>query len=496
MTQFSLRRLGAIAVLLSLSGCSTQLNVIRINDAGTNIPPAAAPYNLTFTKYKLNVTRRIHSCVKESAVKNPDGTPKWLDDVVVKIDITASKSEARDPSHTYAIDMLSLHSFFKSSDVKVTYYDSGALKTVNAEAEDKTGEFAASAATTVSKLLVGLAKSGRDKSVVACLDKVADAVRLLPVKEKELVALTEQIASTTEQVKHYTALAVAAGRGMSQADREELSRRVAKLVKQQEAHEAVKKEVAQYLKLISVVDEKSWPDDGDTFESTQPALAQLSDEVLKKWIGGPNPHFASNTALYLKLQPEEPIAKSGPCTGNCAENFGPGLKYRMPALGSLMMCHKNKVGTPANAFECEQWEAVAAPELISQLGRIFILPLKSTLFSKKTISASFSEAGVPTLLGAGASAASDKAAATLGGIADAVIAGRASRTAAENTELEAKIKNIQLQKDYLAAIGPKLPPADTSKQDETALFSVDTALINAEVANIEARKTLAALKNL
>lgn len=489
MITLFLRRLGAFPVLLPLFACSTQLDVIRANDTASNVPLAGAPYNLTFTRYKLKVTRRIDHCVIPSSV--PSTPPKFLDDVAVKVDIAATKSEARDPRRTYVIDMLSLQSFFKTTDVQVTYYDSGALKTINAAAEDRTGEFAASVASTVSTLLVGAAKGGLGKGVVKCLPEVADAVMQLPSKEKELVALTEQIAATTERVRHYTALALAAGRGMSQADREQLSGSVAKLVKQQEALDAAKNKVRTYLALISVVDETAWPQDGDTLESAGPVLPPLGDDVLRRWIGTPDKRFADNTAVFLKLQAAEPIARTQACTANCPEDAAPGVKYRMPALGALMMC--NGGGDPPST--CRQWQAVSAPELISQLGRIYTLPLKSTLFSNKTVSASFSESGVPTLLGVGSSAGADKAAATLGGVADAVIAARSGPTARENAELEAKIKNVKLQEEYRTLMGPKLPPADTSKEDATAQFTVDTALVNAELANIEARRALAAIKN-
>ncbi|HEX8612876.1 MAG TPA: hypothetical protein VF800_16430 [Telluria sp.] len=494
----TLLRLGTASLLCQLSACTTELNAIHVTSPGP-LPHAGAPYNLSFSQYTLNVTRRVHSCFRELTPKQIKeqaklGLPPYAE-VAVKTEATATKAEARDPKRSYLIDMTSLQSFFKSSDVKVGYYDSGAIKTVNAEAEDKAGEFASGVVSTLGKLVVLGGGLGIEANS-SCTREVAEAVKRLASTENELATLTEQISVSTEQLKQYTALATALGRALPQADRVELSQRVRKLIDLQIKHEKLKNEVKRDVKLISVTDEVQWPPDGDTLYSDAPVLKPVDAAVLKRWTGIENPPFARHTALYLKLESPDPLALKEPCIKDCPDSTK-GLKYRIPATGTLQMCKAgNKSAEEPTPFQCMEWEPITKPELISQLGRVFVLPLKSTLFSKKTVSASFAENGMPTSLGTGSSAAADKAAATFGGIADAAIAAREGRTASKNTELEAKIKHIKLQQDYQAALGPKAAAADNSKQDTTALFTVDTALLNAELANIEARKALADVKNL
>lgn len=492
---------GILALLLALSACTTHLKTVRVGPT-TSVPVAGAPYNLTFTQYTLTVTRRVQSCFQElTPVEIADLTRRKMSleipRVKIKMEATAVKTEARDPLGTYVIDLGSLQSFFKTTDLKVGYYDNGALKSVNATVEDKTGEFAVSTAATLGRLILTGGTRGTPGEPVACKEDVAVAVKGLPLKEKELVALTSQIAMTTEQVKQYTALASATGRSMSQADRDELSRRVRKLIDQQVEHDIKKNAVKSDLKLISVVDEIAWPPNGETLVTDEPALEPVGANVVERWVGKATPDFAADTGLYLKLESSEPFGRTIDCVAPCSDEKTEGLKYRMPALGTLMMCAKNNIApSPKGPFKCIEWEAVAKPELISQLGRVYTLPLNSSLFSSKSITASFSEAGVPTMLGTGSTAAAGKAATAFGGIADAAISVRDGRAGRANAVLEEKIKHIKLQQDYQAAIGPKPTPADSSKQEATALFAVDTSLLNAEVANIEARRALAAIKNL
>lgn len=486
-----------------LAACTTHFTAVRVLP-GSNVPVAGAPYNLTFTQFNLTVKRHVQSCFKTytdedlAEFKKLARVPPIIPEVSVKVDAEATKSEVRDPQRTYVIDLTSLQSFFKTTDVKVSYYDTGAIKSVNASSEDKAGEFAASVAQTLGKLVVaGIAKE--KKPEVRCEENVAKAVASQAAKKAALTALTAKLEMTTEQVRQYTALATALGRNMSPVDRRQLSELVRKLIEQQTQQGDLKKVIELDLKLITVVDEFKWPNDGETFVSAGPALDPVDEKVLKRWIGAPTAPFAAETAVYLRLAASEAIGRRASCGQKCADDEYLGLKYRMPAQGKLAMCESGSSDTingVAKPYTCTKWAEISKSEAISQLGHIHTLPLQSALFSSKSLSATFSESGVPTLLGVGATAASDQASKTFGGLGDAAVSIHASRAGREVAELESKLKLLKLKKEYEVATSVVPPSADSTKQDATAAFGVDTALIKAELANIEAKKALDEVKKL
>jgi Tfp pilus assembly protein PilN len=127
---------------------------------------------------------------------------------------------------------------------------------------------------------------------------------------------------------------------------------------------------------------------------------------------------------------------------------------------------------------------------ISQMGRIYVLPLKSAIFSTKSISATFSEAGVPTLLGVTGAASSDKVCAMLTSLGNSAASMYKTKSEMQANEIDAKIKMLTLQKQYQDAINALNPAVTNSDGKSVGDFSASTALANAEVADIAAKKAL------
>lgn len=71
--------------------------------------------------------------------------------IAVAAEVTSKN--VRDPKHHYVIDFASLQSAFKKSDLTIEYYDSGALKSINTSAEDRTGEVISSVVTSLGKIV-------------------------------------------------------------------------------------------------------------------------------------------------------------------------------------------------------------------------------------------------------------------------------------------------------------------------------------------------------
>lgn len=143
---------GLAATAVALTGCPTYFNAVRIAE-GVKVPPAGAPYNLSFTQYDVTVTRRVADCwfSDENQVKK--------DMLVIATDAAITRKEVRDPARNYVIDLDSLQAGWKITNVEVAWHDNGTLKSINAAAEDRVGPILVSAATTLGKL-VALAVAG------------------------------------------------------------------------------------------------------------------------------------------------------------------------------------------------------------------------------------------------------------------------------------------------------------------------------------------------
>lgn len=117
-------------------------------------------YNRTtgsFTQLDINVTQRVARCFRKWTPLEFEAHPGQKYDFAspdAQISVTAviAKSEARDPLHNYVIDLAPPESFFKTTSIEASYYESGVLKGLNAAAEDKTGEFISSTVGTLAEL--------------------------------------------------------------------------------------------------------------------------------------------------------------------------------------------------------------------------------------------------------------------------------------------------------------------------------------------------------
>lgn len=470
----------AVLAAAALSACTTKLDARRVV-GNAESPVAGAPYNLPYTRFKLHVIRRVVSC------------DPFID---IKVQVTATPDAHRDPMRNYVIDLESLQSFFKSTNVQVAYYDTGAIKSINAGVEDRSGEFVASAAATVAKLVV--AGGMRGLTPTACTERTAEAVKEQVKKEARLKADTARAEVLTGQLKERVALVASMGKSTPAAERREITRLMRQLFALQNANRKLVGEIQTLIELVSVENEAFWPNDGETFVSLTPVVAPVDDSIVEKWIGTvpAKPDVRATTAVYLELKATEQIGRAASCGAHCAEDAHAGLKYRMPAQGSLSMCSALAPAEKGKPAACAFPEVVTKAVMVNQLGRMFTLPLQSRVFSSKTVAATFSEAGVPNLLGVTSSAASDKAAAAIGGIGDSAVSIVTSRAGREAADLENRIKVLKLKKELEVASQALVPQTKDAKAEATQAFTVDTVLIQAELSNLEVRKALEEAKQV
>lgn len=122
---------GAGCALLALSACTTHLDV----DHALPSDPASRrgiAYFLPFTQFDTKTTWTLAAC-------DAQGIPE------IAVSFAATPVSAPDPDHLYTIDYSSLDAISKTSSVKVDFHDSGAIKSINASAEDRTAEIAGKA---------------------------------------------------------------------------------------------------------------------------------------------------------------------------------------------------------------------------------------------------------------------------------------------------------------------------------------------------------------
>jgi len=477
-----------VTAAAALSACTTtELKSVRV--AKDQVPlKTGALYNLTFTQYKLVVTRRA----KCTPTEQPGDKRHYFG---VDFSVVASSSEVPDPLRYYVLDMESPQGFFKSTDVSVSYHENGAIKSINATAEDKTGEFIGATAKALSKLAAaGAWMKSAEQNAIECDQKIL--ARLLTVESlaASIKKSTARVESLTKRLTEQTAVGTALGQGWNEASRKVVAKTMVELQQEVDQLESVKEQLKMALATLSHTETVHWPVHGEMFSSgDNPSINALTAQQIAKWSDpaadakpDPKPYenLAKATALYFMIEPISPIARKAPLVinGDKFDDDTPdGFKYRMPAQGQLKLCIDSDCAIPV---------AQADPGKFSQLGHVYTLPLKSAFLSNKTIAATFSEQGIPLTLGVKSSAASDKAGTLLGEVADLAATVHKTKSEKQLNDLQAKTKILTAQKEYDNALKALLPPGDTSVADKTAQFKSDTALMEAEVANISAHKAL------
>ncbi len=396
---------------LALSGCSTELKVARYFDP-EKLPTAGAPYSLSFTQYEITVTRRLTACSSKGDPTDPDPAmqqPKPID-LKIGMNVDIKKVEASDPMRNYVIDLESLNSFFKTTSATVTYYDSGAIKSLNASAEDKTGEFVTSVAGTFSKLVgagvIGPSLLDTEQKAKGCSENTKKSLALIDALGAEIETRTEKIELLTTELSKLNAVLLPAKELSSQATRKKLGELQVQLMDEMTKLAIATKKSEPLLQTLSETKKFKWPDHGEIFanKSGEPAIPNLNRKLYDSWLNDdPKKTYAetdedariynklaADSAIYLKLKVVDKLGRTKACETKCVDDDHGGFKYRIPAQGQLQVC--------ADAL-CDTLHKESEVSKISQLGHVYVLPLKSTLFSTKTVSASFAENGTPTSIG-------------------------------------------------------------------------------------------------
>ncbi|EJU10116.1 hypothetical protein LH128_25558 [Sphingomonas sp. LH128] len=504
----------AVSCALAAGGCTTHLEVAKVNDDASVAERTGVPYMLQFTQYKVVVATRVASCIG-SELKTATSaviTPELVDD----------------GDHVYVVDMRSLAAPTKISSMTLTWSE-GRLTSINAASEDRTAQIISASVQGIAKIartvvtgMVSTANMPKPKCLEATSQAVRERDRLKGVVEKLTATIAEQT-MTVERLKAQTAI-------VSQ-DRV-LNRRLASAIALLEGNKLIlateQKALDAKLKFLSYEETYRWPERSTEFASPADKPFTVPASAILKWFEVPRGTPGEETDAEYKVRKDgvinqlagkmnvffrlERVGSYG-LTASAPESAArrDGFRYRVPASGVMLVCAKP---------QCARADAVAeSTGAIAQLGRIFYLPYKSPPFSNGTFEATFDEQGRLTKAGVANKSASAETIATLGkDLSDTVSATYAAihKTPAEKAAEELSFYETQKKLadakaalvvsptkallDQVAVLEAQkkvndleralLQDPNEAKKEAQAAFEADASLARAELAQLQAAAAL------
>ncbi len=495
----------------ALSSC-TSYNAVRVSTPEAPVPIAGAQYSLPFTQYEITVQRRLVACTDE----NKEAA------LGIGISATTKTSEKPDPVRGYISDMTSLDSIWKTTAMETKPQPIFGIESINASAEDRAGPAMVSIATTLAKIVAASAGAGAgvavsqtfvvdgqsyNEVVGACLPEIAIIINRLKADENAIKTQTRLLARKAKVLALHTAISADMGKDYPAADKADLAKLRLEVEKESQALSILEEKLADNLSKLTVTNTVLWPPNGATFgeeivstplvvgaqELPKPAefkairiVDDLDRDTIAKWgSGNDGPSFRKKTGVYAKIISTSPLGLANTCTTSCPDDKLEGFKYRPASSGYLLICKEG---------DCQRDDknAVAVSDgLISQLGRVFVIPLNSGLFSKKTLATTFDKNGQVTMIGLkSTSASAEEGAKTIASLVDTIDATRNKLKPTELEMLNAKTAQLKAENDYRLAKAALVPAANAEQAKAAAAFTADTALIQARLANIAAQDAL------
>lgn len=496
--------LAAAAASATLSGCTS----LKVNGFDGSVETRRGiAYFLPLTQFDTTVTWSA-SCDK--ATKELSIRPK----------VEATARTGPDPSGLQVIDYRSLSTFTKTSGVKVEFHDSGAIKSINASADDRTGEILTSTLVAAGKIalaVVGGADTNKcSASLIAALGNAAGIKSQLERKTGELEKATDALTALNARVARE-------GGSLTDAVRRQHSRQIGEVTGFQIELDALKAKLAEALKPVTHAEKTTFPA-GDELASAKGL--EVPAAVLKKWLDAKTGEtdqqlsaraqgIASKASVWAELDVD---AAFRGIAGAAAGRPEDGVRYRVAVPGTLKFCTERACTPPPPApratdggtAEPDMGGSVVQPGKslktfpVSVLNRrtTFFLPFDSEAFTNGSLTATFSEAGVMTSAGYEQKRAQGEAIASAAGtLADQVISLATAIRAKDKTELELTQEAAALSKakkelaDAQKAEQEADPDPNTAQiaslTSSTALKQAQLVDLNADIALAEARRKLA-----
>lgn len=441
-----------ILVLCTLSavGCTTSMET-RPGRPDKPVAVVGAPYALPKARHELTVTRTLVKCETDAS-----GAVSMLE-----FEAKVTHVPRYVPGERFVVDYRSMGAWHKTSAFKLETNPNQTLKSINAEAEDRSpdilgttvktaltlaslsgsgGASALMSPTLSSNMMAEIQRVPMNKSYADRLRQMvkAQTLPIVPTCPTEVASL----AKTTAALKDKSEELLAAVRKLDEAvipgliglatdeqkqEVRELVKKVDELRKQQAALQKQQDALAGRLGFSEtlVIEPRAgskYQGDVQAFPSSEPALAKVQTTKLRTLFGLGERDIprdlldliqrTATLSASLEVMPGDSVDICGAaglaigCAGYKQPDWGqsapraiPGVAYRHPAQARLRVC---KSGT---VVECASGGAQPAlldlTVSVPQLGDLVILPFQNGFGENNSISAVFREDGSLDWLGYG-----------------------------------------------------------------------------------------------
>ena len=459
----------AILAGTTLSACtSLQVKRISTTDASTR---KGMPYNLALSQFELRMTYELVACgVKPeismaASVEKPVAVP--------------------DPEHRYVVDPNSLASAFKTSAVKLEYHPNGLVKSLNASAEDRTGEvigLVGSAAVKVAKIAAGNIGSAGNRDPENCNADALEALNAAKALKPKLKAATVLTKGKEKALKALREKITALGANVDDRTEQQLSTAYDELVAAVAAQKSVMEEIEEEKAKITFVRVENWP----TKSADRATKFTLPLSVVQRWVLNPDGDAGveRERTFYTSLSP---IAVQGDGDASIADDSISGIPFRQAELGYLRICRLDRCGTG------ESEQIFEHRTLIHQLGMVYYLDCVSRPFTSVGCAFEMLDDGRLKTIGTeNKKAMAEGMAGSLGSLL-----GSASEIAAELKpdklqKLKDKTALLKAEQEYSTALDASLPKADVQDRKTLAGLQLSTDLAKARLVLRQAEDALKA----
>ncbi|NVZ51427.1 hypothetical protein HX792_13870 [Pseudomonas sp. B6002] len=513
------RKIVALATALALVGCTTHLQTLQ-ERTGRYVPASGlevgADYGLPMLQFDMQVSRTLVQCRDDRA----EPLIRFLTKVELQPTYVTGEK--------FALDYEAMSGWSKTSAFEIQTYDSGVIKSINAETVDQTKGIAGNVVKSGISLLslvngvplgtnLSQAPPGGKPIGTACSAATVALLALITKTTKALSLETSKLVGLNDEVSR---LERAAGMGA-------LTKKMKNsLEKNQKAVEAQAQTVANLAKesdalvaRVSVSERVVWPQtsvervlNASPNAVNKAKLAKLFEQLPG---GYTNNKWEATLSLRGRLVPVVAQAVPATCDADTDKECtrrkvkaadAQGVIYRSPVAGRMLICE-----TAADE-ECDLIAStgnitgasgviVSAPVAVPQLGALRVLPYRNGAFQNNVLKVAFRENGSIAMLNYDEKAArglalSETVSSGLGEVTsyrDARQAYRDKQAADAKAEDESRKKAVLDELDTEISRLEKVKKinalnAQTSQTASTADMETETARLNAQLALLEAQR--------
>ncbi len=454
-------KLGYIIGAVFLTSCATEL-AVKPDPAPTKAldrPISGVAYALPMAQFDIKLTWRIEKCpdvtVDTSILTDESGDPVedgsgnqiqqetfTVADGGFKIAQNAEAKLRYTAGETYVIDPAALAARSKTSSVELEFYeDTRTLKSINASADDKTGDIIQSGVSTLLSLAsiatgvpvsatqestaeAGAAEKFTSPPVQGCNQATVKALAGLNGSAATLKAATQAVEDAAKKVQAFRtdhAFEIQFGL-LTDADKDELRGLRRTLDQNKQALLAANKAHQAHLKQVAFSKTIVWPKrhtDRASGRSSDFRLSRLeARQAAEKWFkpapadaAAPNPRINPDvlkliqaemetklrrdfrfSALLKGEQPRQTEAPQDAYVGADDSGAYPGFLYRLPSSGKLVVC-KRRGARPCSPTSGAAILQSPTPLTIPQLGQLRIIPFDNGAFQNNELSVSLRKDG-------------------------------------------------------------------------------------------------------